>query len=137
RCRWRADGELEYLGRVDFQLKLRGYRIEPGEIEAALLAQPGVAQAVVVAREFGPGDRRLVAYLSPPDGEAGPEAAALRAALRRRLPDYMVPAVFVALEALPVNAAGKIDRFALPDPETIGVQGDPHDLVLPRTPTEE
>ncbi|RKR86482.1 amino acid adenylation domain-containing protein [Micromonospora pisi] len=104
-ARWRADGNLEFLGRVDDQVKVRGYRIELGEVEAALLALPGVAQAVAVAREH-----RIVAYVV---GAAEP------AALRTRLPDYMVPAVIVSLDALPLTVNGKVDRAALPAPEFV------------------
>ncbi|KAF1029385.1 MAG: Linear gramicidin synthase subunit B [Burkholderia plantarii] len=114
--RWRADGELEFLGRVDQQIKVRGFRIEPGEIEARLRAQPGVRDAVVVA-QAGPGGLRLVGYASLHDG-ATADPAGWRAALAATLPDYMVPGVFVALDALPLNANGKIDRRALPAPPT-------------------
>ncbi|WP_425302426.1 amino acid adenylation domain-containing protein, partial [Nocardia farcinica] len=108
RVRWSAAGELEYLGRTDFQVKVRGMRIEPGEIEAALTELDGVDQAVVVAR-----DEHLVAYLIP----AGPvDPDAVRAALARRLPAYLVPAAFVLLDAFPLNASGKLDRTALPAP---------------------
>ncbi|HEX8272303.1 MAG TPA: amino acid adenylation domain-containing protein [Longimicrobiaceae bacterium] len=118
RARWSAAGELEYLGRTDEQVKVRGFRVEPGEIEAALRAQPGVADAAVVVREDAPGDRRLVAYVA---GAADP--AGVRAALRRTLPDHMVPAAVVALEALPLTAHGKLDRGALPAPEAGGGAG--------------
>ncbi len=114
-ARWLPDGRLDCLGRVDHQLKVRGFRIEPGEIEAVLVEAAGVRDAVVVASEFGPGDTRLVAYAVPgPDGE--PMASELRAALRRRLPDYMIPNIFQFLDALPLNTSGKVDRGALPDP---------------------
>ncbi|AYJ49061.1 non-ribosomal peptide synthetase [Rhodococcus sp. P1Y] len=117
--RWNSAGVLEYLGRTDFQVKLRGLRIELGEIEAALLAQDTVQQAVVVVlsddSETGVDDR-LVAYVVTSTGEANSDA--LAAGVRDALPDYMVPAVFVALDAFPLNASGKLDRGALPKPDT-------------------
>jgi amino acid adenylation domain-containing protein len=103
---------LEYLGRADFQVKVRGYRIEPGEIESVLLAHPAVAEAVVVARPSEAGDSRLVAYVA---GAHLPPVAELKAHLRERLPDYMVPSAFATLDALPRTPSGKVDRAALPD----------------------
>jgi acyl-coenzyme A synthetase/AMP-(fatty) acid ligase len=114
--RWLADGKLEYLGRNDFQVKIRGLRIEPGEIEAALLDGGDVLEAAVLARQDQPGDQRLVAYLVLRPG-AVLDAGALRAALHRTLPDYMVPGAFVDMPAMPVTANGKLDRHALPAPQ--------------------
>ncbi|MGE7438289.1 amino acid adenylation domain-containing protein, partial [Kitasatospora sp. NPDC001175] len=115
----RADGSLEYLGRTDDQVKVRGHRVELGEIESVLAAQPGVAQAAVVPRADRPG--QLVAYAVPTGtglpAETALTAADLRAALRRRLPEYLVPAAIVLLEALPLTPNGKLDRRALPAPD--------------------
>ncbi|SIO85508.1 non-ribosomal peptide synthetase [Nocardiopsis sp. JB363] len=113
--RWRSDGTLDFVGRVDDQVKLRGFRVEPGEIRAHLLDHPDVAEAAVLVRRTAHGDARLVAYLVP-RGRPGPTDAELRRRLGAQLPDYMVPAVFVRLEALPLTVNGKVDHAALPDP---------------------
>ncbi|WP_051534497.1 non-ribosomal peptide synthetase [Deefgea rivuli] len=113
--RWRADGQLEYLGRLDHQVKIRGFRIELGEIEAQLLAQESVREAVVVAQD-GSGGVRLVGYVSPHSGITL-DTAQLKSAIATVLPDYMMPSILVALEFLPLNPNGKIDRKALPKPE--------------------
>ncbi|WP_261718574.1 non-ribosomal peptide synthetase [Streptomyces sp. FZ201] len=116
RARWTRDGVLEYLGRDDFQVKIRGYRVEPGEVEAALMACPGVVRAAVVARPDRSGVHGLVGYFVAASAGAV-DTAALRDRLAARLPDYMVPPHLVELDALPVNANGKLDRAALPEPE--------------------
>ena len=132
-ARRRMDGEVEFLGRLDFQVKVRGFRIELGEIEAALAAHPAVREAVVVARQGeGAGEPRLVAYLVPTEPPA--PVAELRRFLAQRLPDFMVPAVFVPLAALPLSPNGKIERRALPAPPAERASGAPR--VLPRTPLE-
>ncbi|HEY3570037.1 MAG TPA: amino acid adenylation domain-containing protein [Thermoanaerobaculia bacterium] len=133
RARRLADGTVEFLGRLDHQVKIRGFRIEPGEIEAALLGHPGVREAAVVVRDQG-GDKRLVAFVAPAPG-AVVAAGELRELLRGTLPEYMVPATFTVVDALPLGATGKVDRRALarwspPADETAAV-------AAPRTPVEE
>ncbi|WP_328677069.1 non-ribosomal peptide synthetase [Streptomyces sp. NBC_00343] len=115
-ARWRADGSLEYLGRVDHQVKVRGFRIELGEIESVLAADDTVGQVVVHVREDGHAVKRIVAYLVAAT-DAVPDLARLRERAAAALPDYMVPAAFVVLDALPVTPGGKLDRAALPEPE--------------------
>ncbi|WP_322063397.1 amino acid adenylation domain-containing protein, partial [Paraburkholderia sp. J63] len=112
-ARWNAQGELEYMGRIDHQVKVRGFRVELGEIDAQLLAQPDVREAIAIA-EARPGGARIVAYVSAQPGRML-DAQALRAALAAALPEYMVPAAIVVLDALPLNPNGKVDRRALPE----------------------
>lgn len=150
-ARWRPDGAIEYLGRRDHQVKIRGQRIETGEVEARLLDDPAVRGAAVVARDDGPGGTRLVAYVVPAATEPSPptiDARALRRRLAETLSDAMVPSAFVALDALPLTPSGKLDRRALPAPDdTAGrglltdggaSRGGPEDRnAPPATPTEE
>ncbi|MFI5470416.1 amino acid adenylation domain-containing protein [Streptomyces cacaoi] len=139
-ARWNAEGHIEYLGRADHQVKVRGFRIELGEIEAALLALDGVGQAVVVVREDRPGDRRIVAYLTPaPTARGGasgiPSVDGLRSALAERLPEHMVPSAFVILDVLPLSPNGKVDRKVLPAPDRTG--GTTVPFTAPATAEEE
>ena len=115
--RYLADGNIEFLGRNDFQVKIRGFRIELGEIETQLAQHAGVREAVVLAREDEPGDKRLAAYYTAADPADAPDAEALRRHLSARLPEHMVPAAYVLIEALPLTPNGKLDRKALPAPD--------------------
>jgi hypothetical protein len=131
--RWLPDGTIEFLGRNDFQVKIRGFRVELGEIEAVLTQHPGVREAAVVLDETD-GDKWLVAYIVP--GPSTPSTAELRTYLGGKLPDYMLPSVFVVLEAMPLTPHGKVDRSALPAPGPSRL--NQHDTyVAPRTPIEE
>jgi nonribosomal peptide synthetase DhbF len=118
-ARWREDGNIEYLGRADQQVKIRGFRIELGEIEAALLQIEGLSQVSVQAREIA-GEKRLVAYVVGQAGGVMPQSGEMRAALLQSMPDYMVPANFVVLEALPLTTNGKLNARALPEPHVVG-----------------
>jgi len=116
RGRYRADGEMEFLGRRDQQVKVRGYRIELGEIESALVANKAVHDAIVIVREDVPGEKRLVGYIVP-EQQPGPTTTELHSFLKEKLPAYMLPSAFVMLDALPLTPNGKLDRRALPAPE--------------------
>jgi amino acid adenylation domain-containing protein len=149
---YRPGGTIEYLGRIDHQVKVRGYRIELGEVEAALKQHPTVEQSVVVARQDLPGGARLVAYVTPnkehnrlerppiagegDQDEAGPNPQILRNFLRQHLPDYMIPSLFVSLDALPLTPNGKVNRRALPAPEILRSEPDRR-FVPAQTPTEQ
>ena len=132
--RWRGDGSLEFHGRIDQQIKLRGYRIELGEIEAMLSTFPAVGAVAAAVRDIAPGDRRLIAYIVPGADELDPDE--LRRALKRKLPPFMVPSLFVTLPALPVTANGKLDRAALPLP-TGAQPREGRSYAPPESPLEE
>jgi amino acid adenylation domain-containing protein len=131
--RYHADGQVEFLGRVDQQIKIRGYRLEPGEVEAAIKRMPGVREAVVVAREDVPGEKRLLAYFT-----AGSDVSVneLRRHVRDCLPEHMIPSAFVWLETLPLTPSGKVDRRALPAPDRVRPELE-NEYEPPRTPLEE
>jgi amino acid adenylation domain-containing protein len=129
-CRLRQDGELEFIGRIDHQVKIHGYRIEPGEIEAALLQHTAVREAVVLAREDAPSIRHLVAYVGTDPEQPAPTVTELRSFLRGSLPEPMIPAAIMILEALPLSITGKVDRSALPDPDEFH-SGLGHAIVEP------
>ncbi|WP_144052388.1 non-ribosomal peptide synthetase [Anabaena sp. PCC 7108] len=133
-ARYRPDGNLEYLGRSDFQVKIRGFRIELGEVEASLRQHPQVREAIAIAPDFGTNGQRLVAYVVPQLGTHLLNNE-LRCFLRERLPDYMVPSIFVILETIPLSPNGKVDRRSLPVPAADRVLQVGY--VPPRTPTEE
>jgi amino acid adenylation domain-containing protein len=133
--RCHADGRIEFLGRADEQIKIRGFRIEPAEIVKVLDEHPAVRASAVVAKEISPGDKRLIAYFVPVANSL-PTNTELRNSIAARLPEYMVPGVFVKLNALPLNASGKIDRAALPAPTTENTLRD-DTYIAPRTPIEE
>lgn len=133
--RRRSDGNLEVLGRVDDQIKIRGFRVDPAEVEAALGSHPEIGQAMVVARTRGSGDRDLVAYVKPTSPPAGGEVmlrARLRSALAQILPGYMIPATFHAVERLPLTPGGKLDRKAVPEPVTAAPATGADDRPVPQ-----
>ncbi|SFN56523.1 non-ribosomal peptide synthetase [Xenorhabdus japonica] len=132
--RWLPDGNIAYLGRNDFQVKIRGLRIEPGEIETRLIQCSGIREAVVIARENGVGDKRLVAYLIP-NKDCTPNISQLREQLSRNLADYMIPSAFVMMEAFPLSPNGKLDRKSLPAPDHSAVST--HEYVVPEGEIEE
>jgi len=134
--RYLPDGTMEFLGRRDFQVKIRGVRIELGEVEATLCLHPTVSAAVVVAREDRPGDKRLVAYVVAAAAESVPSTGVLRAFLQEKLPNYMIPSVFVSMEALPLIANRKVNRRALPAPELERSRLETK-FVAPRTQVEK
>jgi len=129
-ARYQPDGTIEFLGRIDHQVKIRGFRVELGEIEAVLGAHPAVKDVVVAAQEIAPGEKRLVAYVVP-EGKLSPQPNDLRAFLKQKLPDYMVPAIFVPLESLPLSPNGKLDRGKLPLPEHFN-KVQPGEFAAPR-----
>jgi aspartate racemase len=133
--RWLAEGNLEFIGRIDQQVKLRGFRVELGEIEAVLIAHPMIRESVVVAHQANSGDKRLVAYLVL-SGESVGEVEPWREYLGQRLPEYMIPASFMVLSELPLATNGKVDRKRLPAPD-YGFKSNGEEYVGPRTPVEE
>ncbi len=134
-ARYLADGNIEFFGRKDDQVKIRGFRVEPGEIETALRQHPGLREAVVAAWEHRPGEKRLVAYVIPANS-ASVSNVELRSFLKQRLPDYMVPSGFLVLDELPLTRSGKVDRRALPAPDSGHFDSD-SDHAAPRNQTEE
>ncbi len=131
--RWRKDGTIDFIGRVDHQVKLRGYRIELGEIESRLNELTAVREAVVIAREDVPGDKRLVAYLTLHDEI---DNSALRAHLEESMPDYMIPSHFVVLDAFPLTPNRKVDRKRLPRPDEVAMRKEA-EYVAPDGETEQ
>jgi acyl-CoA synthetase (AMP-forming)/AMP-acid ligase II len=138
--RYMPSGEIEFMGRLDYQVKLRGYRIELGEIESALAEHPSVQESVVAVRDDESGDKRLVAYLVPFAGSAETTSQLsineLRNYLKDKLPEYMIPATFMTLDALPLTSNGKLNRAALPAPEGIRPELEVS-FVAPQTETEQ
>ena len=134
-ARYLSDGNIEFLGRIDHQVKIRGFRIETGEVEVVLGQHPGIKETVVTAREVRPGDNRLIAYVVREPGQTT-ALNDLRSFLQEKLPEYMVPSVFVMLDSLPLTPAGKIDRKSLPEPH-IERPDTENECISPRTQTEK
>ena len=134
-ARYLPSGEIEYLGRIDHQVKVRGFRIELGEIEALLTKYPGVEESVVIAREDRPGDKRLVAYVVANSSE-NLKINDLRSSIAEKLPKYAIPSAFVMLDELPLNHNGKVDRQALPAPDTARPELEA-EFVAPGTAIEQ
>lgn len=136
-ARYLPDGRIEFLGRMDHQVKIRGFRIEMGEIEAAIKTHPGISQCALLVQTHEPGESRLVAYIVPVDPHKSPAADGVRDFLKQKLPDYMIPAAFVSLEKLPLNANGKLDRKSLPVLDWNSTRSVPaQQSDLPRNPLE-
>ncbi|MEH2407392.1 non-ribosomal peptide synthetase [Nostoc sp.] len=136
-ARYLPDGHIEYLGRIDYQVKLRGFRIELGEIETALLQHPEVKEGVVIIREDTPNENNLVGYIVAETGQDSLQVISqLRRFLKQQLPDFMVPTIFMALEAMPLTPNGKVDRKALPKPDASRLELEAN-YVAPRTPIEQ
>jgi hypothetical protein len=133
-AQWRSDGRLDFLGRLDDQVKVRGFRIEPGEVEAVLGRHPSVGECAVVAHKDSLGERRLAAYVVP-GGQSALLVGELRTFLKKKLPDFMIPAAFVVMERLPLTPNGKVDRGALQAPNAVRA-GPAADRTPPRTPME-
>jgi acyl carrier protein len=134
--RYRPDGNLEFLERMDEQVKIRGFRIELGEVEATLAEHPAVRRSVVVAREDKSGDKRLVAYYVVSERGRKPTTTELRAFMKAKVPEYMVPSAYVELEAFPLTPNGKVDRRSLPAPGLSDIRAE-NVYAEPRTPAEE
>ncbi|MEV7232504.1 amino acid adenylation domain-containing protein [Streptomyces sp. NPDC051020] len=134
-CRVLDDGNVDFVDRADHQVKIRGYRVEPGEIQTVLTRHDGVRDALVVPHKLPGGDKQLIAYCVP-DGDTLPDRGELSAHCRTELPDYMIPALFVALDRIPLNQNGKVNRRALPDPDLGSLAGE-QPYTAPRTPLEE
>ncbi|MFA5879936.1 MAG: amino acid adenylation domain-containing protein [Candidatus Margulisiibacteriota bacterium] len=137
--RWLPDGDIEFLGRIDHQVKIRGFRIELGEIETEILKHENIIEAVVLAREDEPGIKRLAAYFVLKEKSCTLQTtfiAKLKALLSTKLPEYMIPAFFIELEQMPLNNSGKIDRKALPKPDTKNINQN-HEFIAPETKTEK